>query len=723
MSPTTPSTRLNLLSSALTSNVVIDGKDFNTETEPKLLLQQERDAATFNIRNLTYYLDGGKEQTEKLENIMLTIERDPIFNNDDFYDLSKEQIREQTLARVAVLNNWVSVEDESQLSTRFALTGIADPNTLTRLGVHFGLFLSSVRGSGTPQQLAYWMGEGAGSLRKFFGCFAMTELGHGSNVAGVETTAHFDKKTDEFIINTPQLAATKWWIGGAAHTATHCVCFARLIIDDKDYGVKSFVVPLRNVEDFTLKPGIAIGDIGKKMGRDGIDNGWIQYSNVRIPRQFLLMKYTQVDRSGNVTEAALAQLALGALIGGRVSMAYDSYQVSKRFLTIAIRYAAVRRQFGTKPGEPETRILDYPYHQRRLMPRLAFCYAMNAGSAELSKLHLAATGKLASTDPKDKDALKGAIEDIKELFSVSAGVKAFTTWACQDIIDECRQACGGHGYSGYSGFGQGYNDWVVQCTWEGDNNILTLSAGRALIQSTLAAKRGKRVGAAVEYITRASELVNVKLGTEKDLTSPDVILEAWEATAASALTAATNLYEKELASNGNNLELAFETLSQQRFECARIHTRLYLVRAFFNRLASSTAAAAAAAASGGDIVEPLTNLAILFGLWSMEKDSALFLQSGYLTVTDTKTVTRLVDEYNFKVREQAIPLTDAFNLSDYFINSSLGNYDGDVYKHYFNKVTLRGMNKSTKAPYYETVQKPYFFRSDEAAVDLKALGE
>jgi acyl-CoA oxidase len=29
---------------------------------------------------------------------------------------------------------------------------------------------------------------------------------------------------------------------------------------------------------FTLMPGITIGDIGKKMGRDGIDNGYIQVS-------------------------------------------------------------------------------------------------------------------------------------------------------------------------------------------------------------------------------------------------------------------------------------------------------------------------------------------------------------------------------------------------------------------------------------------------------------
>jgi acyl-CoA oxidase len=42
-----------------------------------------------------------------------------------------------------------------------------------------------------------------------------------------------------------------------------------------------------------LLPGINIGDIGKKMGRDGIDNGFIQFTFVRVPRSHMLMKHTQ----------------------------------------------------------------------------------------------------------------------------------------------------------------------------------------------------------------------------------------------------------------------------------------------------------------------------------------------------------------------------------------------------------------------------------------------
>lgn len=88
---------------------------------------------------------------------------------------------------------------------------------------------------------------------------------HGSNVAGIETIATFDHDSDEFIIHTPTLTATKWWIGGAAESATHATVFANLVVDGKRYGVKPFVVPLRDLETFVLLPGIAIGDCGSKM--------------------------------------------------------------------------------------------------------------------------------------------------------------------------------------------------------------------------------------------------------------------------------------------------------------------------------------------------------------------------------------------------------------------------------------------------------------------------
>lgn len=703
------------LSSNQTSNVIIDGKEYDTYTEPKVLMQKERESTDFPVRELTYYFNGGKEVTEKLEGIMLDIERNPVFQNDDFYDMSKDQLREQTMTRVATLSQYVAnASSEQEINQFFAAMNLLDGNTATRTGVHFGLFLKTIISSGTEQQASYWLSKGAGDLRKMFGCFSMTELGHGSNVAGLETTAVFDKKTDEFIINTPHSAATKWWIGGAAHTATHTVCYARMLVDGKDYGVKQFVVQLRSTEDFRLKQGIAVGDIGKKMGRDGVDNGWVQFTNVRVPRQFMLMKYTKVDREGNVTQPPLAQLSYAALVGGRVSMVRDSAVMSKRILTIAIRYAAIRRQFSSTPGQPETRLLDYTYHQRRLLPRLARTFAMQAATEQLTKFASEANANLEQAG-KDKSKLNAAINDSKELFTLSAGLKAFCTWCTSSDIDEARQACGGSGYSAYSGIGQAFNDWSVQCTYEGDNNVLFLSSGKSLIKSGISAGKviesGKgTIGEAVKYLLRAKELASSALNG-RDITDPKVLIEAWEAAAARVIVAASKQFV-ELKQKGLNDEQAFEQLSQQRAEATRIHVNQYLVKAFFASIETASSS----------VKQVVTDLAVLHALSSIETHSSSFIVSGFLKADDLDKITQLITDYNTKIRKNAIGITDSFGLSDFFLNSAIAPYDGDTYKTYFNKVQRLNPNRpNSMAPYYHSHMKPFFQRVEEEEVDLTEL--
>lgn len=66
-------------------------------------------------------------------------------------------------------------------------------------------------------------------------------------------------------------------------------------------------------------------------------------------------------------------------------------------------------------------------------------------------------------------------------------------------------------------------------------------------------------------------------------------------------------------------------------------------------------------------------------------------------------------EFIDEIRPQAIALTDAFNFSDYMINSPLGCYDGDVYRKYFDQVTR--LNPPGRShPYFESVISPVLNR-------------
>jgi len=58
------------------------------------------------------------------------------------------------------------------------------------------------------------------------GSYAQTELGHGSNVRGLSTIAEYDKKTQEFVVNTPTLRSIKWWPGALGKVNTHAALYA-----------------------------------------------------------------------------------------------------------------------------------------------------------------------------------------------------------------------------------------------------------------------------------------------------------------------------------------------------------------------------------------------------------------------------------------------------------------------------------------------------------------
>ena len=84
------------------------------------------------------------------------------------------------------------------------------------------------------------------SSAELLGCFAMTETGHGSDVASLRTTATYDPDTDEFVIHTPDDSARKEYIGNAARDGRVAVVFAQLITGGETQGVHAFLVPIRD---------------------------------------------------------------------------------------------------------------------------------------------------------------------------------------------------------------------------------------------------------------------------------------------------------------------------------------------------------------------------------------------------------------------------------------------------------------------------------------------
>ena len=418
----------------------------------------------------------------------------------------------------------------------------------------------------------------------------------------------------------------------------------------------------------------------------------------------MLMKYTKVNRDGTVVEPPMAQLAYGALVGGRTTMIQESADFAKKALTIAIRYAIVRRQFGGKNGKVENKIMDYGTHKMRLIPALAITFAMHFAAVEVTRIYdslMEQLGQMKKPNSASPAKMAELIDTLKETHGTSAGLKAFCSWKALEIIETCRQACGGQGYSSYAGLASMYQDFVVQCTWEGDNTVMTLQLGRYLVSSlNERLQRKKKLPSGISYLNGLPEVLKQKCPSNGDITDPKIISEAMDVTCANAVMMAAEEFTK-FKSKGLSEDEAYEKSSVQRFVAAKLHCYNYIYKRFLE-------ACDRAPASG--IKGILSLLCSLYGLNSISENAGWFLQFGYLNPGHMAAIQAKILELLDQIRPQVIGLTDSFGLTDYVINSPLGCADGDVYRRIFEKTVQR--NPPKPHAYFEKVLKPVLNRKE-----------
>ncbi|KAG2451240.1 hypothetical protein HYH02_003847 [Chlamydomonas schloesseri] len=405
--------------------------------------------------------------------------RDAIFEflKDDLYRPNLYQglmdFREQTLQRLKkfVGQRFFSVRDYTSDPRRFiaALECLmyADYSLAIKAGVHFTLCGGTIAKLGTAYHHNKYL-PGVDDL-SLPGCFGMTELGHGSNVMGIETTAVYDANTREFVIHTPNDEASKYWIGGSGQHGKICTVFAQLTVNGQWQGPHVFVVRLRD-DAGRLMPGVRIQDQGPKMGLNGVDNGRIWFDHVRVPREDMLDAFASVSPEGVYSSSIPSVSArfgtvVGGLTTGRVLIASGGIDGAKLALTIAVRYSCARTQFGDRP------IMEYVTQQARLLPPLAQTYAYHFALGHLKSLVAA---KKAS--------------DAKAIHVLSSGLKAAATWGRVEAMQDCRECCGGMGFLAVNKIGPLMTDMNVDVTFEGDNTVMMQQVARALLEERAAAR-------------------------------------------------------------------------------------------------------------------------------------------------------------------------------------------------------------------------------------------
>ncbi|MGW8482242.1 acyl-CoA dehydrogenase family protein [Microbacterium sp. NPDC055903] len=605
--------------------------------------------------------------------------KDPAFWRID--DLGKDEHRERVLGQLHLLVENKAVhrafpkrlggeENNGANIAGFEELVVADPSLQIKSGVQWGLFGSAVLQLGTAEHHDRWL-PGIMSL-EIPGAFAMTEIGHGSDVAAVGTTATYDPATEEFVIHTPFRAATKEYLGNAALHGIAATVFAQLITNGVNHGVHCFYVPLRG-EDGVDLPGIGREDDGLKGGLNGIDNGRLSFDQVRIPRKNLLNRYGDVAPDGTYSSAIDSPgrrffTMLGTLVQGRVSLDGASSWASALGLHIAITYATQRRQFDGADGQ-EVVLLDYGKHQRRLLPRLATTYAQIFAHDEfLQKFDGVFSG--ATDTPQDREDLE----------TLAAALKPLSTWHALDTLQEAREACGGAGFMFENRLVGLRQDLDIYVTFEGDNNVLLQLVGKRLLTDYARQFKGKDAAALAKFAVGQTA---GKVFHGAGLRQFGQAVADFGSTARSVENGLREEQQHELLADrvqqmvadvagrlrpaGKDKALGerlFNENQAELIEAARAHGELLQWEAFTD---------AVNGVGDEDTKTVLTWLRDLFGLQLIEKHLAWYLINGRLSAQRAAAVSRYIDRLCARLRPHALDLVGAFGYEPEHVRAPIAS--------------------------------------------------
>ena len=617
----------------------------------KTITEKQSTQSTFDVDTLAKILEGN--QSEIIKKVKAVIS-DPEFQYLDTDNLSAyrekvwqwcQQLADQGFGAMAYPKEYGGQADMEKYFTIMETLSYHDLSLVIKFGVQFGLFGMSVYFLGTEKHHKKYLQQ-IGTL-ELPGCFAMTETGHGSNVKGIETTATYDHAKKSLVIHTPNEQAKKEYIGNAALHGQMATTFVKLIIDGKDYGVSAVLVPIRDKSGKTLA-GITIEDCGRKMGLNGVDNGKIHYNNVSVPVENLLDRFASISADGKF-ESPIASdnrrffTMLGTLVGGRIGIPRSGLSASKSGLTIAIRYGDQRRQFGPEGGS-EIPILNYRTHQRRLMPLLANAYALHFSLQYLTHRFI---------NRKE--------EDMQEIEALAAGMKSFATWNTTATLQECRECCGGKGFLSENRIERLKNDSDIYTTFEGDNTVMLQLVAKSRLTEFKQEFSNMGMFGILNFVAEQASSSLTELNPfftrntdEEHLLDFEFQLEAFKHRERDILVSAAQRLKKHISSGMDSFD-AFNVSQHHLVQVGLAHIERVILEKFIEQVNQTKDAGCK---------EVLKKLCQLFALSQIEKNKGWYLESGYMEGAKTKAVRKLVNQLCWDVRQEAVPLCDAFKIPE-----------------------------------------------------------
>ncbi|GAA6011611.1 hypothetical protein JCM10207_002678 [Rhodosporidiobolus poonsookiae] len=645
--------------------------------QTKLDLHDARQQTSFNPEALHRVLRAGSRDSSSKRRIVSLLSKNPSFDKRSKPYFSRAQQIEHGLKLARGLIDVAHKHDFNQDEFREALSAADEP---IGLYLHEIAFTPVIASQGSDEQQAEWLPKA--HSHAILGCYLQTELGHGSNVQQLETTATYESATDSFILRSPTVSATKWWIGGLGILSTHGVVQARLILNGKDYGPHLFICQLRSLDDHNLMPGIEAGEIGPKVhgGGGSVDNGWARFTHVRVPRKNMLSRFARVspEDGGKYVKPPHAKLSYGSMVYIRAQMISSLAWRLAKAVTISTRYLHQRRQFGEE-GADERQVITYPSVYMRVIPQVANAIVFITVGKVMTSLYNDMSSQLST----------GNTALLAETHAVASGLKVYVSTAVVDGLETVRRAMGGHGVLASTGVGRIYAAELPSATYEGDNYILNLQVARAALKSFQAFMTNSSQATltpSTSYLSSLSPFPTLPL-------TPPTSAPAW-----ASLPLLTRLLSLRAALSVARLAALVQSgkpFSELSWECAGVSEAV--VEAFLaERLGEALVEGGALREGAGEKEQAVLEKVVLFSLLhrvSLALPSLLELgilppppplspstSSAELLARPVEQLRAAVDDAARALLPELIGLTDAFGFSDWELDSVAGMHDGGVYE-------------------------------------------
>ncbi|KAJ1975949.1 hypothetical protein H4R34_004154 [Dimargaris verticillata] len=698
--------------------------DFSTRNYTLHTLVAERKRAAFQASELSHALLG-QNYLDRQAKIVHILTHDPIFSMDRRHFWTRQQelvIGFRMAARIIMLKRYYGWDDvDEQLASQL----VDMPSTLMP---HTDLVLACLQALGNDAQHDKFLKPA--QHYEIITCYAQTELGHGSNVQGIETTATYDARTEEFVLHSPTLTSHKWWVGGLGMTATHAIVMAQLHINRQSYGVHAFVAPIRSRTTHTCLSGVTIGHIGPKFGLHGVDSGYLRFHHYRVPRDHMLARFAQVTAQGQYCAPANSKVMYSGMVHLRHSLVHAASVRLAKASTIAIRYCIARRQFnaGCDQASPadslaapsEAAVLDYSMVQYRLFPVLSHTYALHFTGKMLHAYYLEHARCMARDD----------FSNLAEIHALSSCLKAMATDLLLEGVEGCRRAMGGHGYSRFSGLYHLYGYALPQVTLEGDNYVLSQQTARFLVKTlrmlldqpqtlsqavsaaSSASLTAKPLGAYLHWTgCSTTKALSQYLGDHRthasshsywvsckeQLLDIDHLVQAFGHRA--AYLASMLLCDRTVRNH------SLDDLLGGMHRAHRAYGQYVIMHSFAQGCRDLAREGAAP-----PIVQAVLALCQLAGLIWCEASLVEFFDARVLAPHHSGWFAPLIRQVLKTLRPDILALVEGWALPDYALNSALGEAQNDVYDALLSNAQSDPLNAASAKPFnghYQTVLQPF----------------